>query len=247
MEISINNAKMFKDCVDALNILIDEGEFSVGADGVKLRAMDPSQIAMVDFVLPRHAFEKFEVANETRIGMNMDDLARIMGRVRVGEQLALKLDESRLGMVFKGKSSRRFSLPLLDASGITPKEPKIEFDSRIRIGGEVLREGLKDASLVSSHVTLKADANGFTIEAHGDKGDVINEIRKDEEALMEHAVKSDARAMYPLEYLNDILRSAASEAIVTLEMKSDAPIKVEYAIGDATVKYYLAPRIENPL
>ena len=62
---------------------------------------------------------------------------------------------------------------------------------------------------------------------------------------MEHAVKADARAMYPLEYLNDILKSAPPESIVTLEMKSDAPIRVEYGIGDATVKYYLAPRIET--
>lgn len=245
MEISINNAKMFKDCVDALNILLDEGEFSITGDGVKLRAMDPSQIAMVDFVLPKHAFDRYEVPNETRISLNMDDLARIMGRVRIGEQLTLKLDESRLGMLFRGKSSRRFSLPLLDASGAMPREPKVEFDARIRISGEVLREGLKDASLVSSHVILRADSTGFTIEAHGDKGDVVNEVKKEEEALMEHAVKADARAMYPLEYLNDILKSASPESIVTLEMKADAPIRIEYAVGDATVKYYLAPRIET--
>ena len=48
-ELSLDSAKTFKDCIDAIATLIDEGHFEIGADGMKLRAMDPSQVAMVDF------------------------------------------------------------------------------------------------------------------------------------------------------------------------------------------------------
>ncbi len=63
--------------------------------------------------------------------------------------------------------------------------------------------------------------------------------------LMEHTTNRESRAMFPLEYLNDMLKNTNPDAIVTLDLKSDAPLRIEYPIGDATVIYYLAPRIEN--
>jgi proliferating cell nuclear antigen len=246
-EITIANAKLFKDCVDALVTLIDEGEFHIGPAGVTLRAMDPSQIAMVDFSLPKSAFEKYSVPSETKIGLNVDDLSHITNRVRPGESVTLRLDKSgsRLELLFRGKTARKFNLPLLDTSGATPKEPKIDFDSKIKINGSVLKEGLKDASLVSSHVTLKADPAGFNIEAHGDKGEVLVEAKKGDDILLEHTVNRESRAMFPLEYLNDLLRVTEADVVVALDLKSDAPLRLQYPIGEANLIFYLAPRIES--
>jgi proliferating cell nuclear antigen len=246
-EIVFDNAKIFKDCVDALVTLIDEGEFQITKEGIKLRAMDPSQIAMVDFNYPKSALEKYDVPSETKIGLNLDDLSKVTSRVRAGEKLILRLDKtgSRLELVFKGKTTRRFNLPLLDVSGMTPKQPKIEFDSRIKINGSTLKEGLKDASLISSHVVLKADKNGFEISAHGDKGEVLIEAKKEDDVLLEHTVNAESSSMYPLEYLNDLLRTTDNDAVVSLDLKTDNPLRIEYPIGQATVVYYLAPRIES--
>ncbi|MBI1973780.1 proliferating cell nuclear antigen (pcna) [Candidatus Micrarchaeota archaeon] len=246
-ELSLQSAKTLKECVDAIATLIDEGHFEVGADGVKLRAMDPSQVAMVDFFLPKTAFEKYDVKNEARIALNMDDLSRVTSRYRPEEKLTLKLDDSkaRLTMVFKGKHTRRFNLPLLDITHAPTRQPKIEFDSRMRIQGGALKEALKDAALVSSYVVLRADTEGFVIEANGDKGNVTIETAKNDEVLLEHAVGKESRSMFPLEYLNDILKAADAGAPVSLDLKTNAPLRVEYSIGDAAVVYYLAPRVEG--
>lgn len=246
-EIKFDNAKNFKNCIDALVTLIDEGEFDILKDGIKLRAMDPSQIAMVDFVLPKSAFEKYDVPSETKIGLNLDDLSKITNRARPEESLTMRLDKtgSRLELIFKGRSTRRFNLPLLDLSSEVPSEPKIDFDSQIKVNGGVLKEGLGDASLVSSHVILKAHSDGFNIEAGGDKGELLIESKKGDDILIEHTVNRDSKAMYPLEYLNDLLRSTKIDSTVTLDLKSDAPLRVQYQVGGATVTYYLAPRIES--
>jgi len=134
---------------------------------------------------------------------------------------------------------------LLDISGMVPKQPKIEFDSKVKINGSAFKESLKDASLVSSHVVLRAREGGFDIEAKGDKGEVKIETKKDDDAMLEHTVNAEAKAMFPLEYLNDLLKGADAGAVVQADMKTDAPLKVEYCIGEATITYYLAPRIEN--
>jgi len=244
LEVSIPDAKIFKSCVDAIVTLIDEGEFQFNEHGLMLRAMDPSQIAMVDFMLPRSAFDKYEV-EPTKLGINLEDLARVMGRVRPEEKVLMKLDESRLILTFKGNSTRRFVVPLLDIGGSTPKEPNIPFESRVKFNGNFLRESLKDTGLVSSHVVLHASDEAFVIEAQGDKGEVSIRAEKGSDQILEYEVKKEARAMFPLEYLNDLLAGTTSATNVELSLRSDAPLKLSYNIDSAKITYFLAPRIET--
>jgi len=47
--IKIADAKLWKNLIGAISTLIDEGSFNADRDGIKLRAMDPSHVAMIDF------------------------------------------------------------------------------------------------------------------------------------------------------------------------------------------------------
>ena len=51
--------------------------------------------------------------------------------------------------------------------------------------------------------------------------------------------------MFPLEYLNDLLKATDSSSIVEINLGTDKPLKVEYNIGSARMTYFLAPRIET--
>ena len=48
-EIKIDNAKYWRDCVEAIVSLVDEGTFNITKEGIALKAMDPSGISMVSF------------------------------------------------------------------------------------------------------------------------------------------------------------------------------------------------------
>ena len=245
-EVTIADANLFKKCIDAISTLIDEGEFIANEEGLMLRAMDPSQIAMVDFKLPKKAFEKYQV-NTAKLGVNMEDLATVMSRVRTGEKLEMKLDESkaRLILTFKGHSTRRFVVPLLDLAASVPKEPQITFESVAKLNGSFLKESLKDTQLVSSHVVLEASQDAFVIRAYGDKGEVDIETKKDSKQVIEYKVDKVAKAMFPLDYLNDLLKNVDATTNVIISLRMNAPLKLDYPIGDAQITYYLAPRIEE--
>jgi DNA polymerase III sliding clamp (beta) subunit (PCNA family) len=51
--------------------------------------------------------------------------------------------------------------------------------------------------------------------------------------------------MFPLDYLQDMLKVASSDTKVNLFLKASAPVKVSYSISDASINYFLAPRIES--
>jgi proliferating cell nuclear antigen len=51
-KLKVADSKLLRDMATAISILVDEATFKIEPDGLKLRAMDPSRVAMIDFELP---------------------------------------------------------------------------------------------------------------------------------------------------------------------------------------------------
>ncbi len=52
-KLKVSDAKLLRDMATAISILVDEATFKIDAEGLKLRAMDPSRVAMIDFEWPK--------------------------------------------------------------------------------------------------------------------------------------------------------------------------------------------------
>ncbi len=247
MHFEIKDAKFFKSCIDAISNLVDEGSFEATKDGLHLRTMDPSQIAMVDFSLPANAFRKIDVDSKASFTVNLADFAKILARTRPDESLEVILDEkdSKLHLTFTGANKRAFKMPLLDSGSTMPKEPNVPFDSTVKLQGGALKAMLQDAGLLSSHVIFTIEESGLTLEAKGDSGDLRTETAKDSGMIASVTSKHKSRAMFPYEYLGDITKACPDDSAIEMSMKNDAPVKISYSIGEASLTYYLAPRVEN--
>jgi proliferating cell nuclear antigen len=246
MELVLGNADVFKKSMEAISVLIDEAELIVSSNGLELKATDPSQISMVDFSLPKKAFSKFE-ANETRLGLDLDYLNQVLSRAQSGDELILSLDEKKafLQVSFKGNAERSFSVPLIDISSADVPNPRIEFDSELIISAGFLQSAFKDAALISSHVVLGCTDEKFFVKATSSKGNLNEELKQNKTNLTELRVKRECRSMFPLDYLQDMLKVASSDTKVNLFLKSNAPVKISYLLGEASIGYFLAPRIES--
>ncbi len=237
----ILDTKAWKNSIDAIAALIDEGTLQISKEGLKLRAMDPSQIALVDFELKASAFEKYTVEKPISVGVDFSELLKITKRLRTEDKIELSLDK-RLNMIFRGETTRSFSLSIIESTSSPPKEPIVDFTAEVKIGANTLKEALKDAELVSNHVALVI-GDSFGIKADGDTGSV--DIKFPEGNILSKDVKKEARSVFALDQLNNLLRASDIQSIIILKMRTDAPVKIEYAIGEGRVLYYLAPRIES--
>lgn len=243
----VDDAKRYKSATDAIVNLIDEGQLEVGKDGLFLRAMDPSQIAMISFSMPKTVFVEYDApAPSVRVGLNFDNLAKILSRTRGGEKLEISQMENKLQLKFIGsKRKRSFKVPVLDMPAGATKEPSVQHDAIIKVSSSHFKESLRDCALVGSHISLEANENGFAIEVHGDSSDLTEESEKTSEEIVEMKVGKPARATFPLQYLDDIVKACPENANITIGLKSNAPLKVEYEVESAKVVYYLAPRIDS--
>ena len=242
----IEDARRFKSAIDSIVSLIDEGALDVTPAGLVLKAMDPSQIAMVCFSMPKAAFVEYEVGDAVRVGLNFDSLSKILARAQGGEKLEVAQEENKIAIRFyEGKHKRSFKIPVLEMPLGAGREPAITPDSVVKMLGSTFKGHLRDAALVSTHVSLQAEEAGFKMEGHGDSSDLMVEQEKDSPTLIELKVTQPSRATFPLQYLEDISKACPEAAPLTLNLKTNAPLKVEYEVEGAKLSYYLAPRIDS--
>lgn len=246
-EIKIDDARYWKNCVESIASLVDEGIFNISKDGVSLKAMDPSGISMVSFLMPNKAFSKYDVEKPMAVGINIDNLSKILSTSRDGEQLLMKDSGNKLAIEFIGQngSRRRYKLPILDVKKDPDKEPKIVFESIIEMKGDYLKNILKDANLLSTYIGFKTDKNVFMVVAKGDAGELEEEHSGNTDMLKKLEITKASSATFNLEYLDRIISACPADSSVSLSLKSEEPIKVDYKIGDASLSYFLAPYMES--
>src|SRR5271163_4284088 len=101
-ELKIDNAKYWRDCVEAIVSLIDEGSFNITKEGISLKAMDPSGISMISFFIPNKAFAKYDVDKPMIIGLNLENFGKILASSRAEEQLVMKENSNKFIVEFVG-------------------------------------------------------------------------------------------------------------------------------------------------
>lgn len=244
-EIKIDDARYWKNCVDSIVSLVDEGTFNITKEGITLKAMDPSGISMVSFSIPNKAFSKFDVEKPTSVGLNLDNLGKILASSRNNEQLVMKDSGNKLAIEFIGQTGkRRYKLPMIDVKKDADKEPKIGFESMVEVKSDSLKEILKDATLLSTYISFKTDKNSFVVAAKGDAGE-LEEEHSNGDAIKKLDVTKSSTATFNLEYLERIISACPADTHVELSLKTEEPIKVNYKIGDAQLAYFLAPYMES--
>ncbi|KUO82327.1 MAG: DNA polymerase [Vulcanisaeta sp. OSP_8] len=248
VKITYPDAREFSQIVDAVSALIEEANFALASDGLKLRALDPSRTAMIDLLIPKEAFEEFpeSLNEEVRIGVNFDDFKKLLRRIRKGDKLGIEVSEGKLKVRLLGKASRTMTLPLIDIGAEELPTPKVVYTVLAKVSSDSLNEALKDADVIADAVKFDAKDDGLYISASSDKGDVEVKFEKEGEVMFEYDLKEPATAKYSLDYLVDTVSKAYRISdIVTIEFATQKPIALTFEIPmGGKLTYYIAPMIE---
>ncbi len=246
LRLTMADAKTLRNILTSLSALVDEACIIADGDGLKVKAMDPSHVAMVDFEWSKSAFEEFEVDKPTTIGLNLEETLKLLRRAS-DESLELNFDESvgKLEVKLSGRYKRRLTIPTLQLTGEEIPPLKIEFDATAKITSSCLARTVADAATVSDILRFKATADKLIMEASGEFGEIMVELDKTSEALLDLQVKQPCSASYSLTFLEDIVKSASNLAgTVNLEFSTDKPLKLNFEILQGKLVYYIAPYVE---
>ena len=222
------------DVMNAANVLVDEANFHLSADGLAFRAMDASHIAMIDVLIPPTDFSKYEVTDGVKFALRTQEVAKILKRFDKDSEVSLSLDDANLVI---SNGSKTFKTRTLEASGGDAKMPNLRFDISAKMARDKLDKILSDVNVVSEFLTLQTKDETATIYGKCDAGEV--EIVATP-LIEEIETKADSKATYSLDYIIKMVK-AVSVDMVTLEYSSKMPLKLSMG----RISYFLAPRVQE--
>src|SRR5713226_6720164 len=184
---TMNDARLFRNLLGAISSLIEEADFNATPDGIKLRSMDPSHIAMVDFELPKTAFDSYECTANTKLRLSVSNLLKLLKRTRSDESIEVQFDETnkKLNITLKNKILRKFTTPTLEPSTEEVPTPKVPFNARVKITAASLRDIIYDAQAISDNVKLEVEPDKFIVRATGELSSALIEMDKGSDAILD--------------------------------------------------------------
>jgi len=236
--LELKQINFFKSAVESISSFVPEGNFRFTDKGIFFKAIDPSQVVLVDYFVDKKYFDKYAM-EPNFVGVDLVELNKILQRALVDDKMVLDISDAEIKIRFEGEMKRNFRLPLIDVSGEEPKTPAIEYESKIDINASLMKEILKDASLFGSSIVLKVSDGKFFIEAKGSSGVMESETTKVSSVLS----KKEITAKFSLNFFHNIVRQADNDKPITIELRNDAAMRVTYSIGPSKIVFYLAHMI----
>jgi len=245
MRVLLDDPKPWKQAIDALYSFLPEGVFYFGEEGVRLNAIDPSQVVLVDFFAPRSIFTKYKLSSPPiRVPLDLSEYTKILARVSGEDRLSMALEDVNLSVILErpdGSLRREFYVPLMDVPDREAEITPVEGAVTVKILGRIMKDALKDAGIFSSSAVLVAREDIFMVEAKGQSGVTRTVARKGDAVKIEGGPEAVSR--YSLSFLQNIIRPADPDSFVTLSFGNDTPLSISYKIGDISLRFYLAHMI----
>ena len=243
-------AESLKEFIGAVGSLVDEAKVNVNEDGMQIKAVDPSHVAMIEANLVKSAFDSYE-AKSMEMGMDIDKFKNVLTVAGKDEMVNLEKDDNLNRLVVNIGNLTR-AMPLLDTSGMPdPKVPSLDLPSTVNVVVNEIAQGLKASKSVSDHIALSTDKNSFKLVCEGDNQNSVDlSLGKDQLEKLDSP--DEATSLFSLEYFSLMVNSLPADRILHINLGTDLPVKIDadLAVDDMTgaqgnVKFLLAPRIDR--
>jgi len=243
MLIKLDNPAVLARAIEIISELVTEVRMKVNEFGLSISAIDPANVAMVGFKIPKSAFSQFEVDKEV-LGINLDSLKRILKRAGAGSSIILESKDNQLNIKIQDRIQRKFSLSLIDVESedvdFETKTGRMEFSTKIDLPSVDLVDSIEDAGVVADACTFMIEEGKFIIEAKG-LNSAKSEFSGDEAKIAGETCKS----RYSLEYLQKFMKGAKLCERTILNFAQDHPLKIDFAPAGMQLSFVLAPRVET--
>ena len=236
--------ELMRTIVETLGVVVEEARLDFGDDGLTVRVVDPSHVAMIKMEVDSAAFEAWNI-DETKLGLEMRKLKEILALAGAGDMVELAYnDESGQATINIGRIDLNLR-PLDNTTLSPPNVPTIELPCGVTIAGSDLALALRAARQVGDLVNFSLTDSGFSVNVSGSTDSVDVTFTKDE--LVAIDCSEAARSQYSLTYLTPMAKIFQGIEHVSLRFGENFPLKLtfDFADGAGHVEYFLAPRVEG--
>ena len=248
MRLTLAEPRLLRESVNIISDLVTEITLRVDKEKIEVVAIDPANVALVDFKLLSSAFAEYTVPKPYELAINLEYLKSVLKRAKPMDAVTLVLEEeaNRLQVVLFGEGRRTFTVPLIHIEENEQKVPVLTFATRVELSSVRFDEAIEDMGIVSESLSFTSLPEKFLIKAESHQKDAVVEIPAGGETVVQLLQGDTLTSKYSIDYLRKISKGGKLADNVVLEFGDDYPLRVEYKLMDRLrLSFILAPRVSN--
>lgn len=238
-----SKTKPLKDMFELLHDLINEGNLECTDKGIRLINVNSNGTLVVHLKLEANSFEKYYCKKPLVLGLNMDEIYKIIKLVENNETLKIyvsKHDENHLSIERFNKEEKIVhtkSLPLYDIEVIDKKFPILVYDNVIIMPSQRFKKLCQEFYQFSDNIEIVSNNNTLFFNSKGDRERICQKTsicESDEGIIFEkkNSTQQIFSGLFNLKYLAKFSKCANLCTNVCLNLQNDCPLILECKMDD---------------
>ena len=239
MILKLEDPKLMSDAISVISDIVSEVRIKLFEEEMSIIAVDPANVALVIFKLPKESFSQYEGGNDVW-GVNLNDLKKSLNRAGTSASVVFEEKEGKLRISIFDKVKRVFNLALIEVSSEDKDIPKLNFGARVEMDSESFSQAIEDANIVADSCALVVGEKFFRVEGSGNLNSAQAEFSGESVEIF-----GIGKSRYSLEYLMKFIKASKISNRVVVNFSNDYPLRLDFPGEKMGIGFVLAPRVEN--
>jgi proliferating cell nuclear antigen len=243
LNIKTIQAPVFKQVIDALKDILTDVNLEVDSSGLKIVAMDNTNIVLIHLKLESEKFEEYYCESKMYIGICMLKLHMLIKTIGTNDLLVLyvrKDDPSNLGIKIINNEKNvetNYKLSTLDIDVLNIEIPPVDFHTIITMPSSYLQKIIRDMHNLAEYIEIRNISDQLMLSCKGDfctqetilgteKSNNITICKNTDEESQEII-----QGVFSLKYLAIFTKCTNLCSNVEIYLKNSYPIILRYSIA----------------
>lgn len=265
-KVSTIKGMFFKYLFETLKGYVNELNLVFTPEGIKVTKKDQSKLWITYIFLDKDKFESYYSKGKYVIGINVLEFHKFIKTIGPKDRLTLSIqdDPQCLTMVLENSlqgKTKKYDLPLLELDDPMMKKMEIVCDHKINIPSKTFQEIIKEmSSLNTDRIQIMSYDRKLVFTNDGDAKSTtryevtLQESDADPQKQIDENVKcitydetndSIIKGQYSIHYLNFFIKATSMTPFMSIYMRNDNPIILEWNVGDLGVFRTILMEREN--
>lgn len=242
-----------KTCFEVLKDVINDVNMHLDSTGIRILTMDTPRCALVHVKMEAENFETFRCAEPMYIGVNVNNLFKLLKTVSNNDVLTLRIRESstnrlEIEIMNADKNSRTvFRLDLMDIDSQHIEIPDVVCDVVVTIPSSDFQRICRDMSSLSDTMTIESTHDKLVLSCKGEFASQTTELGRTEHGItFEGEEGVTVTGSYAIRYLNLFMKASSLSPRLELYLKNSWALVFLFRCPSfGTVKFALAPKTQG--
>lgn len=243
--------ELLKKTVECLLGIVDEAEFKVNEDEIRVQVMDSMHVALGDISLSKDLFDSYRCDRSLVLGVNLKSFHSILKDIHIEKGSVLEMycrdDTPYLFLVHESNSCNlTFKVKLFSYDLETYSFPDLEYSAEINMKTEMFMMLSKVAGSFADTLSIDAEKGVATFMQKGEAGESMMVIKSGVHEEVEINVSEPVKKEIAMKYVKYISKAGALAQSVRTCMGKSSPIFFDFSMfGLGHMRFYIAPKVTN--